>query len=48
MNLGPAELLIVMAMLAPIALVVALVVVIIKMRRTQSTAGMFTGPRPPT
>lgn len=49
MIVGLAELLVVLAMLSPIALVVALVVVIIKMRRHQSTVGLFTDPPlPPT
>ena len=46
--MGPVELLIALAMLAPIALVVALVVVIIKMRRAQSTVGMSDVPPPAT
>ena len=47
MIFGLAELLIVLAMLAPIALVVALVVVAIKMRRHETTVGLFADPPPP-
>ena len=47
MTMGPVELFIVLAILAPIALVVTLVVLIIKMGRTQSAVGMFTGSRRP-